>query len=97
MIKNTAPRRKLSNVISINRSAEDTTGSPRMIVSDPESHRVIISIGNQRIVYDLNTRFSKLGPIVEVQPAPVVPTKGSAGKKRPTGKRTWGRARRPPM
>jgi hypothetical protein len=71
------PRRKPAKVISIDRTALKSTSDLRMIASDAESNRMIITIGRERYAYDVTTRITRLPPTTREQPAPVV----SAGLK----------------
>jgi hypothetical protein len=90
------PRRKPAKVISIDRTALKSTSDLRVITSDAESNRMIITIGRQRFAYDVTTRITELPSSTGDQPAPVVPLKPLTGKKRPRGNETDGstRARR---
>jgi hypothetical protein len=88
VIKNIAhPRRKKHKVVSIDQSPEEAADKPRLIASDPLTHRMIISIGSERIAFDRTTRITRLGSTVGDQPAPVVRIKGSPVKKRRPGMR----------
>ena len=71
------PKRKPAKVISIDRTALKSTSDFRVIASDPESSRMIITIGRERYAYDMTTRITRLHPTTGDQPAPVVPLKPS--------------------
>jgi hypothetical protein len=60
---------KTPKVVSIQKE----TSQAKMIAHDPESHRIIIGIGSQRIALDFKTKITRLPPDTGDQPAEVVP------------------------
>jgi hypothetical protein len=47
----------------------------QVIATDQKSQRILIGIGEERIAFDLFTRFTRLSPHTGDQPAPVVAIK----------------------
>ena len=60
---------KTPRVVSIQKE----TKKPKLIAHDPESHRIIIGIGSQRMALDFQTRITHLSPETGDEPAEVVP------------------------
>jgi hypothetical protein len=76
------PKRKPAKVISIDRPALKSTSDFRVIASDPDTNRMIITIGRERYAYDMTTRITRLPSTTGDQPAPVVPLMALTVKKR---------------
>jgi len=76
------PKRKPAKVISIDRTALKSTSDLRVIASDPDTNRMIITIGRERYAYDMTTRITRLPSTTGDQPAPVVPLMALTVKKR---------------
>ena len=54
-------------------SIQKESNKAKLIARDPESHRIIIGMGRQRIAYDFYTRITHLPPDTGDQPADILP------------------------
>jgi len=84
MIKKAPAQKKTKpKVVSINPPdpAPPTPFKARLIAADEATHRYIISVGRDRIAYDMTTRITRLAATTGDQPAQVLPIKQPRGKK----------------
>jgi len=69
-------------VVSINNNQSSVSTKPKFIGHDPEAHRIIISVGTQRIAFDFKTQITRLDPATGDAPAPVVRFGKPKGKRK---------------